>query len=130
LPALTGGPTQFHAGYALFLAIKRYRKKTMSPRTLTFTGSSLFESVNLIVQDRVVGPANPTPTSHSPKGRSVKLAPPFVTNALRKDLRKRIDLIQTDISAIDKLLSDFIAVTQERVEASNSPRSGIRPWVG
>jgi len=67
---------------------KGYRKKTMSPRTLTFTGSSLLESVNLIVQDRVVGPANPTLTSDSPKGRSVKLAPPFVTNALRNEVRQ------------------------------------------
>ncbi len=36
-----------------------YRKNMISPRTLTFTGSSLFGSVNLIVQERVVGPANP-----------------------------------------------------------------------
>ena len=60
----------------------------MRPRTLTFTGSSLFESVNLIVQERVVGPANPTLTSNSPKGRSVKFAPPFVTNALNNELRQ------------------------------------------
>src|SRR5438128_8548468 len=60
----------------------------MSPRTLTFTGSSLFESVNLIVQERVVGPANPTLISNSPRGRSVRLAPPSVTNAPRIVLKQ------------------------------------------
>src|SRR5262245_16930991 len=60
----------------------------MRPRTLTFTGSSLFESVNLIVQERVVGPENPTATSNAPKGRSVKFLPPFVTNALNKEVRQ------------------------------------------
>jgi hypothetical protein len=39
------------------------------------TGSSLFESFSLIVQERVVGPANPTLTSNSPKGRSVIAIP-------------------------------------------------------
>lgn len=59
-------------GEPLLVGAEDYQKNTMSPRTLTFTGSSLFESVNLIVQERVRGPANPTPTSNFPKGRSVR----------------------------------------------------------
>jgi hypothetical protein len=34
---------------------------------------------------------------------------------VRRDFRKKVDEIQADISAIDKVLTDFVALTQERV---------------
>jgi hypothetical protein len=34
---------------------------------------------------------------------------------VRREFRRKVDEIQLDVSAIDKLLTDFVALTQERV---------------